>query len=71
MSIIMVTMMSLHVQHAEGMFLTCLRQSSMLCTFSPIHIRPLICVEVGSGSGVVLTFLATLLKIPAFFWQVI
>ena len=36
----------------------------------PIHIRPLICVEVGSGSGVVLAFLATLLKIPAFFWQV-
>ena len=43
----------------------------MLCTFSPMHIRPLICVEVGSGSGVVLAFLATLLKIPAFFWQVV
>ena len=30
--------------------------------------RPLICVEVGSGSGAILAFLANLLCAPCFLW---
>ena len=32
--------------------------------------RPLICAEIGSGSGAVVTFLATLLQTPSFYWHV-
>ena len=32
--------------------------------------RPLICAEIGSGSGAVVTFLATLLQSPSFYWHV-
>ena len=42
--------------------------SSLSSTF--LANRPLICVEIGSGSGAVVTFLATLLQTPSFYWQV-
>ena len=35
-----------------------------------VSCRPLTCVEVGSGSGVVLAFLARLLSVPSFHWLV-